>query len=557
MGSRTPVSGGLSPVPMEGSTMATVHPQLFARKSSGLIREFGAFDTLSFNVIGYALGLVLAITPFFAGALFPGANIFVVIILGTIFSLFNGLVYSLLAGAMPRSGGEYVYIGRVLHPAIGFMANWGFTWSQFLGIGIYTQWTVNYGLAVSFATLGYALGSERLLKAGVFMKEPWPSFLLGTVLLISVVIVQLAGMRFLRRFLNLFFVIAMIGTVITLFVFLGTNHEEFVAAFNAFMSSAAHLDNAYDAMIQLAKDKGWTPGEQTLGAALLALPLGYWIYIGFTYSAYVGGEVKEPQNTQNYAILGSLLLGFVFYMAIIGSYYAVVGTEFNNAAAYLERNTDANPLPVAGVLNFFAGLLTSNPILLIPMDISFFLWNYLLLFVMVTICVRNMFAWSFDQIMPVALTKVTEGSRSPWVATITVAVIAWILLWASLFTKLFDYIFNYIAIFAIAFWITSWAAILLPYRKPELFEAAPDTVKRRVFGIPLIVIAGVVNLILFTVILYSSYTLPAFSGPVGGVAIAFVLGIYVVGLVVYFIAAAIRSQQGVNLNLLYSEIPPE
>src|ERR1043165_2178362 len=110
MGSRTPVSGGLSPVPMEGSTMATVHPQLFARKSSGLIREFGAFDTLSFNVIGYALGLVLAITPFFAGALFPGANIFVVIILGTIFSLFNGLVYSLLAGAMPRSGGEYVYI---------------------------------------------------------------------------------------------------------------------------------------------------------------------------------------------------------------------------------------------------------------------------------------------------------------------------------------------------------------------------------------------------------------------------------------------------------------
>ena len=537
--------------------MATVHPQLFARKSSGLIREFGAFDTLSFNVIGYALGLVLAITPFFAGALFPGANIFVIVILGTIFSLFNGLVYSLLAGAMPRSGGEYVYIGRVLHPAIGFMANWGFTWSQYLGIGIYTQWTVNYGLAVSFATLGHALGSESLLNAGVYIKEPWPSFILGTLLLISVVIVQLAGMRFLRRFLNLFFVIAMIGTVITLFVFLGTSREEFVTAFNSFMTSTAHLDNAYDAMIQLAKDKGWTPTEQTLGAALLALPLGYWIYIGFTYSAYVGGEVKEPQNTQNYAILGSLLLGFIFYMAIMGAYYAVVGTEFNNAAAYLERNTDVNPLPVAGVLNFFAGLLTTNPILLIPMDISFFLWNYLLLFVMVTICVRNMFAWSFDQIMPVALTKVTERSRSPWVATVTVAVIAWILLWASIFTSLFDYIFNYIAIFAIAFWITSWAAILLPYRKPDLFGAAPDTVKRRVFGIPLIVVAGAVNLILFTVILYSSYTLPAFSGPVGGIAVAFVLGIYVVGLIIYFIAAGIRRQQGVNLNLLYSEIPPE
>jgi APA family basic amino acid/polyamine antiporter len=241
----------------------------------------------------------------------------------------------------------------------------------------------------------------------------------------------------------------------------------------------------------------------------------------------------------------------------MGAYYSVVGTEFNNAAAYLERNTNVNPLPVFGVLNFFAGLLTNNPVLLILVGLSFFLWHYLLLFVMVTICVRNMFAWSFDQIMPVALTKVTDRTRSPWAATVVVAVLAWVLLWASIFTPLFDFIFNYIAIFGIAFWITSFAAILLPYRRPELFEAAPDMVKRRVAGIPLITIAGVINLILFTLILYSSFTLPAFSGPVGPVAIAFVLGIYIVGLIIYFVVAAIRRQQGIDLGLLYSEIPPE
>ena len=539
-------------------TMTNLQPQLFARKSSGLIREFGVFDTLAFNVIGYALGLVLAVTPFFAGWGFPGANIFLILIVGTVFALFNGMVYSLLAGAMPRSGGEYVYIGRVIHPSIGFMANWGFTWSQYLGIGIYTLWTVNYGLAVSFATLGHAFGSQALLNAGLYVQRPWPSFILGTLLLISVVVVQLAGTRFLRRFLDLFFVIAMIGTIITLVVFLGSSRDEFIASFNAFMSSTAKLDDAYNAIIQLAKDNGWTPVEQTFGAVLLALPLGYWVYIGFTYSAYVGGEVKEPQKTQTYAIIGSLILGFVVYMAVMGAYYAVVGTEFNNAAAYLEK-TKVNPLPVAGVLNFFAGLLTTNPLMLILMDISFFLWNYLLLFVMVTICVRNMFAWSFDQIMPIALTKVTNKSRSPWVATIVVGVIAWVLLWASIFTSLFNYIFNYIAIFAVAFWITSFAAILLPYRKRDLFEAAPDMVKRRVFGVPLITVAGVVNLILFTIILYSSFTSPALAGvgPLGARAIGIVVGIYVVGLVVYFIAVAIRRQQGVDLNLLYSEIPPD
>lgn len=538
-------------------TTEPTHPELFARKASGLVREFGFFDTFSFNVIGYALGLVIAITPFFAGALFPGANIFLILIVGTVLAVFNGLTYSLLAGAMPRSGGEYVYNGRVLHPAIGFMSNWGFTWSQFLGIGIYTQWAVNYALAVSLTTLGYALHNDGLYNAGLFIQQPSASFIFGVIVLVTVVVVQLLGMKFLRRFLNFFFVIATLGTLITLGIFIFSSRAEFIQVFNSFMSSTSGMNNAYNGIIELARTNGWSEVPASFWQVILALPLGYWVYIGFTYSAYVGGEVKEPQKTQSYAILASLAFGFILYMAVMGAYYAVVGTQFNNAAAFLEYNTSVNPLPVAGVLNFFASLLTSNALLLVLMDISFFLWYYLLLFVMFTICVRNLFAWSFDQITPVWLTKVTQKTRSPWSATVAVGVIALILLWASIFTPLFDYVFNYIAIFSIAFWITSFAAILLPYRKPELFAAAPDMVRKRIAGVPLVTIAGVVNLILFSLILYSSFSLPAFSGPVGPIAIAFLLGIYVVGVVIYFIAAGIRRGQGVDLNLLYGEIPPE
>jgi amino acid transporter len=168
-----------------------------------------------------------------------------------------------------------------------------------------------------------------------------------------------------------------------------------------------------------------------------------------------------------------------------------------------------------------------------------------------------MFAWAFDKIMPIALTKVTEKTRVPLTATIVVVVLAWILMALSIFTPLFDYIFNYIAIFSIAFWFTSFAAILLPYRRPGLFQAAPGMVKAKWFGVPVVTIAGVINLVLFSIILYSSFALPAFSGPVGPIAIAFVLGIYVVGVVIYFAVAAYRRQQGVDLGLLYSEIPPE
>jgi basic amino acid/polyamine antiporter, APA family len=548
---------GVPPVSVGTTPSGGAQPRLFARKASGLIREFGFFDSFVFNVIGYALGLVLAITPFFAGALFPDASVYLIITFGVILALFNGLAYGMLGAIMPRSGGDYVYNGRVLHPAIGFMANWGFTWSQFLGIGIYTQWTVNYALSISATTVGFSLGSESLLEFGAWITGDWPSFLISIALLATVVAVQLAGMRFLRRFLNLFFVVALAGTVVTALVFLFNSRDDFVAAFNNFMAQRADMENAYAGIITMAQEAGFTQPSLGLGAALLALPLGYWVFIGFTYSAYIGGEVKEPQRVQSRAILSALFFGYFMYMIILFLYYRVVGQEFNNAAAFLEYEAEASPIPVAGVLNFFAGLLTDSSVLNVIMGASFFLWHFLLLFVMFTICVRNIFAWSFDQVMPTGLTQVTAKTRAPWTATIVVAAVAAILLWASIFTPLFDYIFNYIAIFSIAFWITSFAAILLPYRKRTMFAGAPDSARRMVGPVPLLTIAGVINLILFSVILYSSFTLPAFAGPVGGWAFAFLFGIYISGLIIYFISAAIRRRQGTDFNLLYGEIPPE
>ena len=65
---------------------------------------------------------------------------------------------------------------------------------------------------------------------------------------------------------------------------------------------------------------------------------------------------------------------------------------------------------------------------------------------------------------------------------------------------------------------------------------------------------GIVNLTLFSLILYSSFDTPAFS-PTGNRAIAFVVGIYVVGFVLY-ISRAGRSAGGVDLDLLYKEIRP-
>ena len=530
---------------------------LFLRRSSGLVREFGGTDVFVFNTIGYALGLVLALIPLLMAGAVPEANVLLVVALGTVLTVANALTYGYLAAAMPRSGGEYVYLGRVVHPGVGFTASWGFTWSQLLGLALYASFTVNFGISVAFLTLGNVLEATGLVTAGEDVAEKWPTFLLGTLMIVVVLGVLCAGPRVVRRVLNILFIPALLGSFVTLFVLLTTSHDEFVANFNSFMATQAD-GQTYDSILASARDAGFVVEPSTLAAILLAIPIGYYIYIGFTYSSYIGGEVKEPAKTQPRVIALTLAFAAAMYLICLWRFYDIVDKDFVNSVVYLDNNTDdGSGLPVSPVLNLFTGIMTGSTILNVLMALSFFLWHFLLLFVIAMICTRNLFAWSVDRVAPDALTKVDRRFHSPWVATLVIIACAEILLALYVFTTIFQDVSNYIVLFSVAFWIASFAAILLPYRRPEIFATAPDYVQRRVGGVPVITLLGIGNLILFSMVLYSAFKLPAFSGPTGTDAVLFVIGVYAAGVVWYLAARAIQKRRGIDLDLLYREIPPE
>ena len=526
---------------------------LFVRRSSGLIREFRPADVFVFNTLGYALGLVLMVVPTFIAALWPEQNVLLVVTIGTALTIFNAAMYGYLAGVMPRSGGDYIYLSRVIHPAAGFTANWGFTWSQFLGLGLYSAFAVNFGIAIAFATVGNAIGNDTLINWSESVSGDWWVFGIGVGILVLVLLVLSLNTRVVRNLFMIGFIPALIGTFVTLGVLFTTSKQEFIDNFNRFMAERGD-GQTYQGIIDNAASSGMSVGDATFWGALLALPLGYWIYIGFTYSAYIGGEVKQASKTQPRMIMATLLFAFLVYLLAFWRYYDIVGQDFTNSVVYLG---DDSGIPVSPVLNFFVGLMTGSTVLNVIMGVSFILWNVLLLFVIAMICTRNLFAWSFDGVAPKELATVSNRTHAPWVAAILITAVSIVLLALYVFTSFFTIVVNYIVIFSIAFWMASFAAILLPYRRPDLFAQASEGVKRKILGIPVISLLGVGNLVLFTLILIAAFKTPAFSGPTGNRANLFVVGIYVSGFILYFVARAVRKARGVNLDLLYKEIPPE
>src|SRR4028119_1859783 len=93
---------------------------LFQRKATGLLRGWSVWDafiyaTFSINLI--TLGLfILSYAPFVPdGALIPA------VILAGLYLIFQAVTYAALIAVMPRAGGDYVWMSRILGGGIGFV----------------------------------------------------------------------------------------------------------------------------------------------------------------------------------------------------------------------------------------------------------------------------------------------------------------------------------------------------------------------------------------------------------------------------------------------------
>jgi len=516
--------------------------KIFARKASGLVRTVSAWDTLIYNILVMAPTAVY-VYGIWASILFPGVDLPVTALIAIPVCIVIGIFYALYSAAMPRSGGDYVWVSRVLHPALGFMMNF-FLFVVLLSVaGSYIPWFLQWGIAPILQFVGQSAVADVLTP-------PMVTFAVALVYFLICAVIVSRGARATAIALWIFFALTILGFLVYAGTLVATGPEQFKATFDAVSGMN------YDQAIEAAKAAGYS-GIFTAEATSLGVIFTVINFLGFNCSVYIAGEIKEVRKAQFIAIIGAVAIFGIITWAVYQATYYGMGAQFVTSIAYLAGTGDPSyQLPFA--IPFFQFLFmyaTSSPLVY---GLALFGWSMMTLGAILTYIftsVRLVFAWSFDRVLPTALSKVDSRTGSPYVALILVTVLTIIFQALWLFTPVLSYFVYIVTGWFVTTAIASISGIVFPYRRKDIFETAPSIVRAKIGGVYWITVLAVLSLILSAWMAYAGM-MPAISGAVNPVSVAFSFGVFIVGLIIYAISWLYHRGK-IPLELSFKEIPPE
>ncbi len=203
-----------------------------------------------------------------------GFSLMMLWVVGGVVALCGALSYSELAAAFPRSGGEYNFLSRSFHPAVGFVAGW-------------VSATVGFAAPIALAAMAFGQ-----YFAGVFPGAPVLALGLGVTW--AVALIHLSGIRRGSALQNIstFIKLGLIVVLILAGVVLGNRQPL------SFAPSA--LDTGYIT---------GTPFAISLVFVLYA-------YSGWNAATYIAGEIRDPEKNLPRSILAAVLIVTFLYVML-------------------------------------------------------------------------------------------------------------------------------------------------------------------------------------------------------------------------------------------------
>ncbi len=529
--------------------------RIFLRKASGLIRTAGTFDTFIYNIGLVSVGLGVGTMMFYGPAYYPGGNLIIACIIAGVAMCFIAFGLITWTVTLPRSGGIYVFGSRILPPFIALTVSLVeiVAWLFYCAIAAY--WIIILGIAPALAVVGYLTGDEGWLAASGWITSPWPMFLVGSGILVLSGIILATGMKFYLTIQKIVFTVAVLGSLFLIVVLAGGSHGEFVSNFNAVMGPVLETDDPYNAIIASAKENGWGYEGHDWKQTWLVSNWPFLPLIGSAFSIAIGGEIKSVERAHTYGMLGAISGSVVLWLFTIGLSQSVFGYDFLGASVYNLLEGVGLSTPTDPSITLLAGILTQSPFITVLVSIGLISWMWMWIPGMHTFAVRALVAWSFDRVAPEALGTISEKRHTPTVAIGVSVIITIICMYLFVFTEPFSKIIILIEAAVLAWSIVLGAGIFFPYMRPEIYEKSPIA-GRTLLGLPMMTVACTLGFLASQFYFWTLFLDPVAAGHDPG-QLRIVAGVFVVGVVFYFIMKAYRRSQGVDVTLAFKEIPIE
>ncbi len=519
-----------------GQKSNTGGEQTFARNSTGLLKSVSFLDGISINIIYMSIGAGLASIGF-STMLLPmsGVNLVYASLIAAIITIPQAVVYSMMTRRMPRTGADYVWVSRSLGGLFGSAVT-------FMGM---TMETMPY-LALISISLVFALGSVGLFFSptsstflglgtpnvpGYIGSAPFLQFAIAAAAFVLLILLNIFLPRIGIKLVTACFIIVVIALVLSM-AFLLVAGSSGVASY----VNSLHLANTtYDSV-----KASYSGSDFSLVPTLLMIPFFYiFTYPWFNGMVAVGSELRG-NDTRKWNAPVSLFLAAIITTLPFAVMYYVAGLPFINGAL-------ADPTLVNASFNFWTlGMgVAPNSALAFIVGMGWIIWEVGIIAYGIILISRYLFAQSFDRFLPGKISTLSEKFGSPVYAHLVDLVVTVVVIGLAIgFYGTAENLYGNVAASMIFFAFVGVGVAVYAVRR----EKGNAKVS--------LALAGSLQAIVFAFVTYLFF---AYAKVWGGnlLSYGYITASFLGGVIIYLIAKNYHMRKGLNLDLVFKEIPPE
>lgn len=537
---------------------------LFARTATGLVRGWAVRDAFIYSFFSINL-ITLGLFIFSYAVFIPDGSLLWAVVLSGAYLLFQVVVYASLIAVMPRAGGDYVWMSRILGGGIGFVlavCGWWF---------ILWHWVPIYANILNveiFVPLGLIVGADGF---ATFFSEPRGLFVASIITALLASLFISLGIRTYARIQKICFYGGVVGLLFMFVLLLINSKADFISAFNSqsqevFGASAGAYEKTNEVAAAGTGGVAEIPGIKGL---FLLIPFILFFNLWSNWGATLYGEVRGASDYRNNirAMGGALVATTVLAVIMFLLFAKTFGWDFYNNAnngywgaylGYIEGEVPMTYFPYPGLL---AAFLMDGAVWQFLLVGLLSLWFFGWVGTVFLSSTRVVFAAAFDRILPEGVAKVSRNGV-PYVALLLMLLPSIpIAYFYSYNSEFYNWTLVSTEVIAITFAGSAIAAAILPWRRPDVYNASPIA-RYKVLGLPVITVAALGFLVILGFAIYEWVTNATYginidlSDPAKN-GFLYVLGLYLLALVIYVASRLLRKQQGIDMSMVHREIPAE